>query len=179
MNVGENIKKIRQEKGLTIKDIAEKTDITNSLVSQIENNKVNPSLKTLIAIAEALRVKIGTFFDDPKDDNEPIVRANERKVLRTRNGVQYYMLTPQFKNHLLEFFYVIYEKDASTDVYFSHEGEECGYVIKGKFKLEYNSKEYHINEGDSLILDSTKPHRISNVSEGESIAIWVDAPASW
>jgi len=179
MNIGENIRKIRQEKGYTINDITGKIKITKSLLSQIENNKVNPSLKTLIAIADTLRVKIGTFFDDQDEETEPVVRANDRKVLKTKNGVQYFMLTPQFKNHILEFFYTVYAEGASTDEYFSHEGEECGFVLKGKFKIEYDSKEYILNEGDSFIIDSTRPHRVSNIALGDSIAIWVDAPASW
>ena len=78
----------------------------------------------MIAIADTLRVKIGTFFDEDETEVKPIVRASERKVLKTKNGVQYFMLTPQFKNHMMEFFYTVYSEGASTDEYFSHEGED-------------------------------------------------------
>ena len=51
-------------KQLTIKEVAERANVTSSLVSQIENNKANPSINSLMAVAKALNVPIGSFFDD-------------------------------------------------------------------------------------------------------------------
>ncbi len=179
MDIGENIKKIRLSKKLTIKEVSDKANITKSLLSQIENNKANPSLKTLYALADTLKTPIGKFFDQEETDASPVVKASERRILETNNGVKFHSLTPQYSNHSLEFLYNVFSKDSTTGEYYSHAGEECGYVLKGKLKVEWDSKEFILEEGDSIILDSTKPHKITNIDDGESIAIWVDTPASW
>lgn len=78
-----------------------RTNITRSLLSQIENNKANPSIKTLMGIARALNVPIGSFFVNDEPSMNMVVKADKRKVLRTRSGVTFYLLTPELNNHTM------------------------------------------------------------------------------
>ena len=64
MSIGSNIKMIRLEKGLSIKELAEMADVTTSLISQIEHDKANPSINTLLAISTALNTDIRLFFQE-------------------------------------------------------------------------------------------------------------------
>lgn len=67
--LGNNIKRIRKEKGLGIKDIADVVGISEAYVSQLENNKRdNPSVDILKSIAKSLGVELGDLLDGP---NEP------------------------------------------------------------------------------------------------------------
>jgi len=179
--LGEVIKKTRMEKQLTIKEVAERANVTSSLLSQIENNKANPSINSLMAVAKALNVPIGSFFDDldPGPTFDPVVRVDQRKVLKTQSGVTFYLLTPELKNHSIEFIYNVYEKGGSTGKMYSHTGEECGLVLEGRLEITCEDNTYILEAGDSIMLDSTKPHKLTNIYEGRTVAVWVDSPASW
>lgn len=183
--LGDVIKKIRMEKQLTIKGVAERANVSSSLLSQIENNKANPSINSLMAIAKALNVPIGSFFDDEKPEPafDPIVKADQRKVLKTQSGVTFYLLTPELKNHAIEFIYNVFEKGGSTGgtsgELYTHGGEECGLVLEGRLEVTSEDKTYILEAGDSIVLDSTKPHKLTNLYDGQTIAVWVDSPASW
>ncbi|MCP4401525.1 MAG: cupin domain-containing protein [bacterium] len=183
--LGHVIKKMRLEKQLTIKEVAERANVTSSLLSQIENNKANPSINSLMAIAKALNVPIGSFFDDlePERNFDPVVKAEQRKVLKTRSGVTFYLLTPEMKDHAIEFIYNVYEKGGSTGgdtgEMYTHKGEECGLVLEGRLEVTSDENTYILEAGDSIVLDSTKPHKLTNVYDGKTIAVWVDSPASW
>jgi len=177
--LGTNIRQARVSRKLTISEVARRADITRSLLSQIENNKANPSINTLMAIAKALQVPIGSFFDDNNHLDNPVVRAGERKVLKTRNGISYFLLTPEPSKHSIEFLYNIFEKGSSTEIFYSHQGEECGIVLEGRLKVDTDSDQYILEAGDSIILLSSKPHKLTNASTGKTIAIWANSPPSW
>lgn len=177
--LGEKIKEIRLSKGMTIKDVTDKAKITRSLLSQIENNKANPSINSLMAIAQAINVPIASFFDEDRQHITPVVKAGERKVLQTKSGVTYHLLTPDVGKHRIEFLYNVFEEGGSTDKMYKHIGEECGIVLQGKLKVDYGDKEYILEKGDSIIIDSSKPHKLTNIHKGKTVAIWVDTPPSW
>lgn len=177
--LGEKIKQIRLGKGMTIKDVTEKANITRSLLSQIENNKANPSINSLMAIAQAMGTPIASFFDDDDQHISPVVKAKERKILKTESGVTYHLLTPEVGTHRIEFLYNVFDENGSTEKMYKHFGEECGIVLQGKLKVSYGEQEYILEKGDSIILDSSKPHKLTNIHKGKTIAVWVDTPPSW
>ncbi len=176
--LGERIRKIRIDKKMTIKEIAEKVGVTSSLLSQVEKNKTNPSVNSLMAIAKALEVPISAFFDEePLAD--PVIRSNQRNFLKTQSGVTYYLLTPEPFKHHVALIYNVFEKGATVGEMYSHEGEECGFVIEGRLEVVCENKTYILETGDSIILDSTKPHKCTNIYDGQTIAIWANSPPSW
>lgn len=66
VNIGITIKKIRNEKKMLLKDVAEKANISSSMLSQIEKGNANPSLNTLKTIAYVLEVPLFKFFIEPE-----------------------------------------------------------------------------------------------------------------
>jgi transcriptional regulator with XRE-family HTH domain len=177
--VGKKLKSFRTDKGLTLEELAQLAGVTRSLLSQIENNKSLPSLTTLQLISRALDVPMGSFFESDERPSAPVLKKRDRKRLQTRNGVTFYSLTPNMRSHRMEVVYTVYEPGGSTGPLYSHRGEECGIVLKGRLEVEYEQKCFVLEEGDSIYLDSTNPHRIRNIADRESIAIWVDTPPSW
>lgn len=175
--LGDIVKRIRIEKGLTIKAVAEKANVTISLLSQIENSKANPSIKSLIAIARALDVHISTFFDDAEMDTSPVIKSYKRKMIRVSKGVSYYLLSPALKELSMEFKYMVYERKGCTTGHFHvHEGEECGLVLEGRLEVIHDGHTYILEAGDSIYLDSSKPHAMKNIYDGRTVAVWADSP---
>jgi transcriptional regulator with XRE-family HTH domain len=173
---GNIIKQTRLAQGKTIKEIAEEAEVTPSLLSQIENNKANPSINSLMAIAKALNTPISEFFDDHEIVTSPVVKSYKRRPIQTQEGVTFYLLSPTRKDLSIEFKYNVYEKGGTSGHFHTHQGEECGIVIEGRLEVIYDSNTYTLEVGDSIYLDSTIPHTMKNVYDGRTIAIWVDSP---
>lgn len=174
--IGPKLRSIRLEKKLTIKQVSERTNLTKSLISQIENGKITPSLRSLLAIAKVLDITIGSFFDNHRTGVKPVVQKNERKVLSTKNGVKIYLLTPDLHDRTVEFLYVVYDEHSSSELMYSHRGQECGIVLKGKLEVLVNQDAYILKAGDSIAISSHVPHRISNIHKGKTEVIWVNSP---
>lgn len=181
INIGEKIKKLRKEKGMSITELAEQSQLSPGLISQIERNIVTPTIVSLWKIAQSLQVSIGYFFDeDIKDLPNPVVKKNNRKkMIISNNSAIYELLSPDL-NRKIEFLYITLKAgDYSSKDFVTHEGEECGIVIKGRLMVKMKDKEYILEEGDSIYFDSTIPHRYINVGDEECISIWAMTPPSF
>lgn len=181
INVGEKIKELRKEKGMSIADLANKSELSPSLISQIERNMVTPSIASLWKIAQSLQVSVGYFFDEEtKDITNPVVKKDKRKkIIASNNNAIYELLSPDL-NRKIEFLYItIKPGDYSTKDFVTHEGEECGIVIKGKLMVKMKDREYILEEGDSIYFDSTIPHRYINIGDEVCESIWAMTPPSF
>jgi len=92
IKVGERIKAIREESGLSLKGLADLTGFSTALLSQMENHLISPSLGTIIKIARALNLPLGHFFGRGSDQPYSIVRKDERKRVSrfaSKDGVKY------------------------------------------------------------------------------------------
>ena len=179
MNMGANIRRIRKEKKLTLKDVSAMTGLTESLISQIENEKANPSISSLMAIASVLNVPIGSFFEHDDNLKNPVIRMAERPVVETKSGVTYYLLTPDIEHVPMEVLFGEYKKDGSTERLYTHEGFECGIVLSGKLEVTIDEKKHILYPGDSITIKSTTPHMITNLFDGTSTAIWINSPPTF
>lgn len=180
MELGTTIRRIRKEKRLTLKDVAYMTNLTESLLSQIENNKAQPSIASLMAISKALNTPIAYFFDqEDSQAGSPVLRSSERPVVHTTSGITYYLLTQNVEEAQIEMLYAEYEKGATTEVMHTHQGFECGIVLDGKLKVMLNEDRYVLNRGDSITISSSQPHNVINIYEGVSTAIWVNNPPTF
>lgn len=181
IDIGSKIKELRKEKNISIADLSKLSGVSAGLISQVERNAVNPSVATLWKISKSLNVSIGYFFDEePAPVFNPIVKKDKRKRIVTSDTIATYeLLTPDL-NRKIEFLYItINPGDSSRTGLINHDGEECGIVIKGKLMVKTKDKEYILEEGDSIYLDSTIPHRYINIGEEECISIWAMTPPSF
>lgn len=177
-SIGGKLKALRLQQKLTINDVAKETNLTKSLISQIENGKSLPSLKSLIALTTALGTTVGYLFSNDMDTTDPVVRAAERKVISTESGVTLYLLTPNLRNRQVEFLSVVYEKGASSGLLHAHSGEEYGIVLRGRLEVNVRDESYILEEGDSIVINSEIPHKISNAYKGTTEVIWANTPPS-
>ena len=76
--VGEKIKQIRENKKISIEDLALRSNLDVEQISLIEKNKILPSLAPLIKIARSLGVRLGTFMDE-SEHLGPVVTLAEEK----------------------------------------------------------------------------------------------------
>jgi len=186
LNIGSNIKQIRISKKMKIVEIARKTNLSSSLISQIENNKAQLSLLSLTKIANALEIPPGSFFEKQnpalnndnivQDESDFIVRKGRNKILSPNKGVEYFLLTPNMIGNI-QFLYAIFKKHSKTaEKAYKHIGEECAYILKGNLQIELSGEKYDLKEGDSIFFNPQNPHRVINNSDEDAEAIWVNSP---
>lgn len=178
IDVGSKIKALRSELKMSIAVLSDITSVSKSMISQIENRKVVPTITVMWKIAKALNVSISYFFDeeDEKESN-PVVRKNERKKITVGDSSSVYELLTPDTNRKLQ--YLLITLDEHNNDYVTHSGEECGYVIQGIMKVHIDGKVYILNEGDSISFKSDIPHYYENGGEGKCISIWAMTPPSW
>jgi transcriptional regulator with XRE-family HTH domain len=175
--LGLQIRKKREQMGITLTKAAKEMNISPSLLSQIERGIVSPSISTLRTIADYLNTYIGVLLSESiSNENVVIVRKNnKRHPVILGKGVKFHILSPSNSN--LEFMHDEYEVNSSTgEKLYRHEGEECAFVLEGKLEINLNGKKFILNEGDFIWFLSTIPHQIINLSDKKSTAIWVDSP---
>jgi len=180
MKIGKKIKKYRKLRNITISELAEEADLSVGMISQIERDKIGLSVSSLWKIAQALNVSIGDFFEEETPGDKYVVRKDNRKKIKvTDSTATYELLTPDLSWNI-EFLKITIMPGESTDnKKISHKGEETGYIIKGKLLIKWGEKEFILNKGDSIRLDSTIPHRYINIGDEKSVSIWAMTPPSF
>ncbi|BAR54774.1 transcriptional regulator with XRE-family HTH domain [Bradyrhizobium diazoefficiens] len=184
--LGETVRLLRQRAGLSIQDVANKTGLSNGMISQLERARAMPSIRTLRLLSIALDVPISYFFEttDPGDVQRYIVRKNSRRLLRlTASGVVKEALTPDGKGQL-ELYELTLNPGASSGTDFlQHTGEKAGYVLSGSLRLWLDNQAHVLEAGDSFRFPSIVPHMFDNPTQQAARVIWVttlrqtDSPA--
>jgi len=180
LNLGQKIKALRQHRGMSLQQMAEKTDLSSPLLSQIESEVVAPPVATLLKISKALKVNIGYFFQEEESARKAvIVRKNERKQVFRRihedpSKVGYYyesLAYPKADKHM-EPFQVLFETKKKEDLlFFTHKGEEFVFVLEGQLEFNYQNETFLLEPGDSLYFDSSLPHAFRAVGKKNALAI--------
>lgn len=177
---GEKLRDIREKKGITLKTVALQIAVSESLISQIERNKVSPSIDTLFAIAEALDIDLDYLFSDyQKKRKVTILREEDRKKIET-DGIVYHQLSVlpgAIEKYAIESFVMEISKGSKKghDDY-GHTGNEFGYILEGRGKLTYGKDEFLFCAGDSISFSSEIPHKVECLSEEPLKALWMVNP---
>jgi transcriptional regulator with XRE-family HTH domain len=185
-HIGPRLRAQREQMGLSLREVARRIGVSASLISQIERDKVNPSVSTLYALVQELRLTMGDLFAGdgassadaavpPAAPPTPLVTADQRAVITLASGVTWERLTPS-SDPALEFLHVVYEPGSEScpeDSLVTHGGKEYGYVISGRLGVRIGFDEYDLGSGDSISFDSSSPHRLWAIGDDPVQAIWV------
>jgi transcriptional regulator with XRE-family HTH domain len=183
--VGNRLRTERERLGISLRELARRVGVSPSLVSQIELDRVNPSVSTLYALVTELGMTMSEVFGDSAGENRVVRRLHEesgraerpetRLVLNLASGVRWERLTSQ-DDPDVEFLYVVYPVGAEScpeDALMTHGGKEYGYVNAGRLGVRVGFEEYELGPGGSIAFDSSSPHRLWAVGDEPVHAIWV------
>nr|WP_314142822.1 XRE family transcriptional regulator [uncultured Rhodococcus sp.] len=177
---GSRIRAARKARKMTLVELAERVHVTASAISQIETGKVQPTMKRLYDIVEALDVPLDAVFGDGGTlDLLPAKtvhqRAGEHPTITLEDGVTWERINPADQTHI-EVLLVKYPPLARTSPsveFIRHHGRETGYLHSGSLLLELGFERHQLEVGDSITFDSSVPHKISNPTTRPSEATWV------
>lgn len=179
MELGEKIRSLRLKQKISIEQLSGMTGLSKGLISQIERDITGPSVASLWKVSKALNVTMNYFFDEYDDFNQVVRKEERKKLMMGRADRIYELLSPDLKKQIEMLWIEIEPNECNTDELISHDGEECGVVVKGSLRVLSGEKVYDLNEGDSIYLDSTIPHKYLNMGEVESVSVWAMVPPSF
>ncbi len=182
MTLGERIKKTRNEKGRSLRDLASELDLSASFLSQIEQGKASPSIENLKKIANSLDVKVSYLIEDEEVKKDTVmIRESERHVLESIDSkAKISLLTSSDIEKTMEpILYEIMPDGESGKDFYHHNGEEFVFVIEGELEVYINENLYNLRKGDSIYFKSNQKHKFKNNSKKITRALWVVNPPSF
>jgi transcriptional regulator with XRE-family HTH domain len=177
VNVGQRLRELRNERGLSIRALAERSGLNVNTFSLIENSKTSPSVSTLQQIAAALEVPITAFFEteSPKNSIAHIVARNRPRLAFAHGILE--DLGAGLTSRAVEPFVVTLEPHASSgDNPIVHTGFEFVFCLQGRMTYRVEDQSYVLEPGDSLLFESYLPHRWQNDEAQPAQAILVLYP---
>lgn len=163
--IGREVRASRQQKGMTVADLAQVTGISLGMLSKIENGVTSPSLTTLQILAHSLSTPLTTFFRRFEERREAMcVKAGEAvEITRagTRAGHQYNLLGHIGANAsgvTVEPYLITLSERSDVFPTFQHDGLEFLYFLEGVVDYRHGDKLYRLEPGDSLFFDADTPH---------------------
>ena len=176
MELGEKLKAVRLEKKMTLDDVAKKSSLTKSFISQIELNKTSPSITSLMKVASALGIRITDLFREDDQKRNVLIKKEKRdSYYNKRTRLTLELLFNRFPDQRMGPIYFHLNPGGKSDI-ITNIGQEFAYVSKGRVKLILDQKEYIAEEGDSLYFDSSIPHSWENPWSETVEGIWVCSP---
>lgn len=175
--VAQRIKAVREDMGLSIDDISEKTGVTPDEYRDIENGLTDFGFTFIYKFAGLCGIEITDIMEgnNPILTNYTVTRKGEGMDIRRLDGYTYYHLAPLFRNKLAEPFYVTIPYSAEALIHpphiVTHKGQEFDVVIKGSVKIIIGDHHEVLHEGDSIYYDSSTPHDIIAMG-GEAAEIY-------
>lgn len=153
MIIGQRLKKIRKERNLTLNEVARETNLSASLLSQIENDKVSPSLNTLQTVLSYYGVGFSTFFQQKTEDSYLIVKRENVEVYRDLEaGITLELLASKLHDTTL-INYIVTMKQAATlrfsTLNESLNGERFLFVLSGAVEIMIGNEKSGLEHGDS------------------------------
>ncbi len=177
MNLGEKIKRMRLQKGLTQEELADRCELTKGYISQLENNLNSPSIATLTDILAALGSNLAEFFQEEKE--EKIVYSKNEFIEKDSDGILLHWLIPNAQKNMMEPVLVELAEGAETTGDVPHEGEEFGYVLEGKIAIVLGKTHHLCKKGEAFYYTASKPHYILNKGKSKAKFLWISTPPTF
>lgn len=181
-NIGEKVNQLRLAKGFSQRKLARMAGLTNTSISAIERNKVSPAVNTLKAILLVLGSDLTTFFSDEWKERKHRVVVTPKDLIELSEPSSKVSLKQVYNgnsNKYLGFLIEVYQPNSSTEEKIVHEGEEIGTVIEGKVIIRIEDMTYLLNEGDSYVIDTSRPHTFINPSDSITRIVSAHSPATY
>jgi transcriptional regulator with XRE-family HTH domain len=177
MDLGSKIKQMRNQKGLTQEELADRCELTKGYISQLENDLNSPSIATLTDILAALGSNLSEFFRE--ETEEKVVFSKNEFIEKDSEGVLLHWLIPNAQKNMMEPILVELDENCSTAEDIPHEGEEFGYVLEGKIAVVLGNKQHLCKKGEAFYYAAEKPHFIRNKGKSKAKFLWISTPPNF
>ncbi|NAX22236.1 cupin domain-containing protein [Vibrio sp. V39_P1S14PM300] len=179
-DIGSRFRALREQAGLSQRELAKRAGVTNGFISQIENNAVSPSVASLSKLLSKIPSSMAEFFSVDDHQPEQFYARKEEQPEIGRGAISYRQVGHYHQDRHIGMLRETLSPGADTgEEMLSHEGQECGVIVEGQLELTVGDEVTLLNVGDSYYFDSNRPHRFRNIGEVDCVLISANSPASF
>ena len=188
LKLSQNIRRISQSQGMTVAGLAERSGFSKGFISQIENFRQSPSLKSLMKISDALGVSFSELFDEDGAPGREYLfgRIDEGERLNRDNGeeygINYLALAYRQIGRRMDPFIIEYNDTSRQREFLRHEMEEFFILLEGEidFRIFDDGHPHLMKVGDTVYLKANIPHRVvlaPGCKHAKAFAVYADPAA--
>ncbi len=174
--LGQKLKALRLENGLTQEELANRCELTKGFISQLERHLTSPSIATLTNILEVLGTTLSDFFNEDADDVFIFTPDDYYEKIDTNLNHTIHWIVPNAQKYAMEPIIIELEPGGQSFEDEPHSGEEFGYVLEGEVTLKVGKKKYIIHAGNTFYYMTNKTHVLENHSKKKASVLWVSTP---
>jgi len=164
--VGRRLRELRNRSGLSLRALAERSNLNVNTLSLVENGKSSPSVSTLQQLAQALDVPIAAFFESEPAAVRVVYTAAEQRPTAAFGSTQMQNLAKDLAGSAIQPFVVTLQPGmGSGDQVIVHTGHEFVYCLSGSIRYQIEQDEFMLKAGDSLAFEAHLPHCWENISD--------------
>ena len=162
-DIGPRLKAIRQRLKLSQRQLARQSGVANATISQVEAGKLNPTVSMLKRILDGVPLSLGDFFADDLQAHDRMFYRADELVEIAEGGVSYRQVGSNLASKAIQLLQECYQPGAGTGKHaLTHEGEECGIILKGRLEVTVGDKKTILKSGDAYYFKSSQPHQFRN-----------------
>lgn len=176
MDIGTRIRQLRQANGLTLEELASRSELTKGFLSQVERNLTSPSISSLEDILEALGTDLSHFFSEKKEEQVVFSQKDWFEDQQEDRLIQWVVPNAQ-KNDMEPILLTLSPKAAYEQP--AYEGQEFGYLLSGKLTLTITGQELTLRKGDTFYMEGDRPHTLTNTGTRPAILLWITTPPAF
>ena len=166
MILAENLKRLRNERNLSLGQLAELSSLSKVMISQIEKGETNPTINTIWKIAVALNVPYTSLLDQQKQDAYVIKKIDAISQLNEDGKYRLYCYYSNTPHRNFELFQMELDKGCRyTSVGHPEKAEEYLMILQGQLTLEVNNKTFILDADDSITFNASAKHTYLNSGE--------------
>ncbi|OUQ58796.1 Cro/Cl family transcriptional regulator [Tyzzerella sp. An114] len=174
MDIGHKVKQLRVQKGLTLEELASRSELTKGFLSQLERDLTSPSISTLNDILEALGSSLSEFFMEEKE--EKVVFQKGDFFVDEKENYTVNWIVPNTQKNSMEPILIEIPKGGRSFEVSPHSGEEFGYVLEGTVTLVCGENKYTVRKGETFYMNGKSFHYIENNKKTIAKILWVSTP---
>ena len=176
--VGARLKVVREQAGLSQRELARRAGVTNVTVSLIEQESHAPSLASLHRILTAIPISMAEFFALPVTKQDILFYEHDDLTVVTRGSADLRVLGAERRDKKMQMFFERYAPGANTgDEPIVHDGETAAVVVQGSVELEVGGQKRRINAGGGFQLLGKQPYRLTNTGRQTAIVVCACTPS--
>ena len=161
--IGPRLRQIRLRHRLSQRQLARQSGVANATISQIESGKLNPTVSMLKKVLDGIPLRLSEFFSDEPDAPDRVFFSADELTEIADGGVSYLQVGANLHDRAIQFIRECYQPGAGTGRHvITHEGEECGLILKGRLQVTVGEQSAILRAGDAYYFRSSQPHSFVN-----------------
>jgi XRE family transcriptional regulator, regulator of sulfur utilization len=167
--IAENLKKFREDRKLSLDNLAKLSGVSKSMLGQIERKEVNPTVSTVWKIANGLKISFTQLMSRPEVDIELIEKSEIQPLIEDDGKFRNFPIFPFDSTRRFEMYMLEIDAGGNLSAEAHPQGtQEFITVFSGEVTININDGDFIITSGNSMRFKADSPHAYKNSGKGTS-----------